>query len=94
MKRHDALAEFGDAHHPLVARTLCEHVAIRQQAQALALAPEAGARGLRDLGAQLAHHIRGEERELFPLIEDTLPDAELHALARLLERDDAGSYGR
>jgi hemerythrin-like domain-containing protein len=75
-------ARHGDPHHPLVARALCEHVAIRQRMDALAreAAPEAAC--LHDLGAMLSDHVRLEERELFALIEQTLPAA---ALARLME---------
>jgi hypothetical protein len=40
---------------------------------------------MRDLGVLLAEHVRREERELFPLIEDAMPAAQLAALAAVLE---------
>jgi len=37
------------------------------------------------LGAELAAHVRLEEREVFPLIERAMPTHELEAVARELE---------
>jgi hemerythrin HHE cation binding domain-containing protein len=79
-------AGHGDAHHPLVARVLCEHVAIRRRVDILARSPSPTVADLHELGAQLADHVRLEERELFPLIEHVMPPAELAALADALER--------
>ena len=81
-------AAHGDAYHPLVLRALGDHVAIRQRAGLVAADPSAAPETLHDLGERLAAHIRLEERELFPLIEDVLPPAELAALAHAL--DDPG----
>ena len=36
------------------------------------------------LGARLADHVKLEEQELFPLIERTVPEAELAALGQRL----------
>ena len=80
-----AFAAFGDAHHPLVARALCEHVVIRHRADVLARERTASPERLHELGAMLADHVRLEERELFGLIEDVLPAPELAALAAALE---------
>lgn len=79
-------AAHGDAHHPLVARALCDHVAIRRRAGQLAGDPTPAVDALQELGAGLADHVRLEERELFPLIERAMPPAELAALAVALER--------
>ena len=84
-----AYARHGDAHHPLVARALCDHVAIRQRMDALARDAAPQVVGLRELGAMLSDHVRLEERELFVLIEQTLPAAELAALAGALQHADA-----
>lgn len=81
-----AYAGYGDAYDPLVARVLCDHVAIRAQAEALARDPRPGASGLRELGASLADHVRLEERRLFPLIERALPAVRLAAVAAALEQ--------
>ncbi len=79
-----AYAAHGDPFHPLVARTLCEHVDIRHRADALALAERPSLATLHELGTTLAAHVRGEERELFVLIERALPAEELAALAAAL----------
>jgi hemerythrin-like domain-containing protein len=88
-----AYAAHGDPHHALIARALCDHVAIRHHAQALAGAAEPTLDGaaeptldaLHELGHQLAAHVRLEERQVFPLIEQAVPSDELAVLARALE---------
>jgi hypothetical protein len=81
-----AYAAHGDPHHELVAQVLCDHVAIRQQAAALAGDSAPAVRALNDLGACLADHVRLEERELFPLIEAAMPPARLAVVAAELEQ--------
>jgi hemerythrin-like domain-containing protein len=74
-----AYARHGSAHHPLVARALCDHVEIR--ALAADLEGEAAEIAvLHALGTALEGHVRLEERELFGLIEEALPEDELAAL--------------
>ena len=80
-----AFAAYGDAHDPLVLRTLGDHVAIRQRADALADNPSPPVSDLHALGKQLADHVRLEERELFPLIEQAMPPDALTALATRLD---------
>lgn len=80
-----AYAAHGISHHPLVARALCDHVTIRQLADALARDPHPTVGALQELGIELAHHVRFEERELFPLIEQTMPAEALAALAGALD---------
>jgi hypothetical protein len=85
-----AFAGHGDPHHPLVARALCDHVAIRHRADALAGRPSPPLAALHELGSRLGDHVRLEERELFPLIEQALPAAELEAVhIALREAGDA-----
>jgi iron-sulfur cluster repair protein YtfE (RIC family) len=79
-----AYAAHGDPHHALIARALCDHVAIRHHAQALAGAAEPTLDALHELGHQLAAHVRLEERRVFPLIEQAMPSDELAVLARAL----------
>ena len=81
-----AYARFGDSHHPLVARALCDHIAIRQRADALAAEPTPTIEPLHELGVLLADHVRLEERELFVLIERAMPPTRVAALAVALER--------
>lgn len=88
-----AYARHGDPYHPLVARALCDHVAIRQRMDALAREAPSEVAALRELGAMLSDHVRLEERELFVLIEQTLPAAELAALAAALQHAEAAGDG-
>jgi hemerythrin-like domain-containing protein len=80
-----AYAAHGDAHHPLVARALCEHVEIRYRADAVRRDCAPAAQTLHTLGSCLSEHVRLEERQLFPLIEEAMPDAELANLGVALE---------
>lgn len=81
-----ACAGFVDPHEPLVARVLSEHVRIRHHARELASSEHPPLELLHELGRQLGSHVRLEERELFPLIEDVMPSAELRRLVGLLAR--------
>jgi hypothetical protein len=62
-------------HHPIVLGVLGDHVAIRQRADRLTTGSSASPQALHDLGERLAGHVRLEERELFRLIEQTMPAA-------------------
>lgn len=73
-----AYAEHSAPHHPAILRTLVEHAVIRRDAVELAVAPTLEVLHL--IGVRLADHINFEEHELFPLIEATLTEDELHAL--------------
>jgi len=88
-----AFAAHGDPFDPLVARALCEHVAIRRDVAEIAARPDAGPQRLRALGEALAAHVRLEERELFPMIERALPADALASLAGELARDEARADG-
>lgn len=79
-----AYAGYGDAHHPLVACALCEHVAIRHAIDALVDDATPALARLHELGGMLADHVRMEERELFVLIEQTLPAPQLVAVSAAL----------
>jgi hypothetical protein len=82
-----AYAAHGDARHPLVLQVLGDHVAIRAlAAEVAAAAPEPPTESLQELGAALAAHVRLEERELFPVIEEAMPPEELLGLAHALEQ--------
>lgn len=79
-----AYAVYGHARHPLVLQVLGDHVEIRARAAQLAAAPAAEVDTLHELGSELAAHVRLEERQLFPLIEQAIPGGELLELARAL----------
>lgn len=68
-----------------VARMLEEHLAIRRAALRAAGA-EASLEELRDLGRLLDDHVRFEERELFPMVEQALEPDDLARLAIAIER--------
>jgi len=85
-----AWAAFGPAHHPMIARALCDHVALRRLAyqvagEALSVAV------LDELGVELERHIRFEERSLFPLIEEALSDDALAKVGRALANVERSS---
>jgi hemerythrin-like domain-containing protein len=78
-----AYAASANAHDPLIARVLCDHLVIRSTAAQLAEKPEAAS--ARMLGACLQEHVRLEESELFPLIEQVLSRSALEAVLSDLE---------
>lgn len=79
-----AYARAADPAHPAVQRTLLEHVLIRAKVAEIGeMSPPAVAE-LARLGNWLDTHVRLEERVLFPLIEDALPEAALRLLAESL----------
>ena len=77
-----AYAAHGDPGHPTVMRMLQDHMLIRRDATRLANEPSLEL--LHELGSRLADHVHLEERELFPLIEETIPEPELEALGERL----------
>lgn len=79
-----AYAGHGDPGHPLVVQVLVDHVEIRRRARDLEQDGAPSVKTLRKLGVRLSDHVRLEERELFPLIEETVPVAELELLAARL----------
>jgi hemerythrin-like domain-containing protein len=74
------LARYADPDQPAVTRVLSDHVRIRQ----LALDLSSEVEPLQALGGVLELHVRREERELFPLIEQMVPEADLIELATRL----------
>ena len=79
-----AYAGVADPAHPVVVRTLLEHLLIRAKIAAISAQEMAPVSELNLLGAWLELHVRLEERALFPLIEDALPEAALRELAASL----------
>jgi hemerythrin-like domain-containing protein len=75
-----AFAAHGDPEDERVVRVLVDHVRIRLEAQRLAEDRHIGVAALHELGTALERHVRLEERELFPLIERTLPPEAAEAL--------------
>lgn len=78
-----AYSAYADASREEVVRVLVDHVEIRREAHELgATKGEPPPERLRALGERLDAHVRHEERVLFPLIEEALPDHELVRVAR------------
>ena len=75
-----------DAADEPVDRVLAEHADIRRRAAELSHDAQPALDDLHSLGDLLARHIRYEERVLFPLIESSLNEARLTALAAELAR--------
>jgi Hemerythrin HHE cation binding domain len=83
-----AYAGHADPYGALVARVLCDHVAIRHRIAAVERDSTTTVTALQELGSLISGHVRREERELFPLIESALAPAELAAVAAALEQAD------
>lgn len=79
-----AYAGVADPAHPVVVRTLLEHLLIRAKIAAISAQDVPSVSELNLLGAWLELHVRLEERALFPLIEDALPEEALRELAAAL----------
>jgi len=81
-----AFARHCEPDDPSIVRVLCEHVDLRRRGQDLARAgADPDLAQLHELGKRLESHIRHEERELFPRIEDSLSAGELEELAAALK---------
>jgi hemerythrin-like domain-containing protein len=80
-----AFARHGDPTDPRVVRVLTDHVEIRRRAADLERVSTTDAEELNALGEILNDHVRHEERVLFPLIEASLPEAELGELAQSID---------
>jgi len=79
-------AKVGDD-HPLIVRTLTEHIRIHRLADKVRKALQSNAvtkKLLTEIAQTLEAHVRFEENELFTAIEATLTDDELHAVMERL----------
>ena len=81
-----AFARHVPADQAAVVQVLVDHVEIRRRADDLRNEPAPPIERVHDLGEWLHRHIRHEERVLFPLIEQTLPEPELRNLAAAMDR--------
>jgi hypothetical protein len=69
------------------ARVRDEHARIRAAVDAL---PDGGVDDAHELGVLLHDHVRFEERRLFTLLEERLPEDDLARLGDAIERAEAG----
>ena len=79
-----AFARHAGMGHDAVVRVLSEHVELRRRAADVEAQPEPPLHQLRQLGELLHDHVRFEERSLFRLVEQAMPEPELEALATAL----------
>jgi iron-sulfur cluster repair protein YtfE (RIC family) len=85
-----ALARHAPADQAAVVQVLVDHVEIRRRADDLRDEPAPALERVHELGERLHHHIRHEERVLFPLIEDALSEPELSELAGAVAQAEHG----
>lgn len=89
------MARYGsDLGEEPVTEMLVQHARIRGLAMQLSDEVEredVGEETLRALGEQLEAHIRLEERVVFPLVEESLPEEALHEVSSRLEVFDASA---
>ena len=81
-------AKYAEVDRPAVARMVEEHLAIRREALRLK-AGEASLEEAQELGRLLHDHVRFEERQLFPTIEEALDPDSLDTLATSIEAGEA-----
>jgi hypothetical protein len=67
-----------------VVRMLLDHVRIRAGARRLEGEARPALASLHELGGMLERHVRLEEREVFPLIEAAMPEADAERLVELV----------
>jgi hemerythrin-like domain-containing protein len=84
-----AFARYTGVDDPAIARVLTEHVDLRGRGQDLERSADPDPATLRELGERLESHIRFEERVLFPMMEEALPDDELERLGAVFARAEA-----
>lgn len=89
-----ALEKHAGAGQPLADRTRTEHQEIRRRIGSIADEDVADAATLVEFGELLNSHVRMEERELFPLVERSLPSEELALLAQKLDDAHPGEGDR
>lgn len=85
-------ATYAEVDREAVHRMLDEHLTIRREALDLE-AGEAPLDRVRELGQLLHDHVRFEERQLFPAIEDALDPAALSRLGAAIEQAEASLHG-
>lgn len=71
----------GEINHPSIRQMLAQHIALRRDILLIRETPTTTL--LRQIGEQLRAHIRHEEQEVFPLIEDKTPEEILQKIKRL-----------
>ncbi|MGV3489467.1 MAG: hemerythrin domain-containing protein [Tuberibacillus sp.] len=76
-----AFAQFAEIERPEITDNLLEHVKIRSLVDQVIKTKPASIELMHQLGEMLEAHVRKEERVIFPMIEEALPEEKLMALA-------------
>lgn len=76
-------SEYANIDDPIIVEMLLEHVYLRAGMDKL-INDELSEAEMRHLGKQLERHIRKEERIIFPMIEEALPEEKLQEMAPYL----------
>ena len=79
-----AFAQYASIERPEIEEMLLEHVKIRAQMDTLLQSEAIDISLMNDLGVLLESHIRKEERIIFPMIEEALPEEKLQELGSYL----------
>ena len=79
-----AFAQYASIEHPEIEEMLLEHVKIRAQMDTLIQSEAIDISLMNELGELLETHIRKEERIIFPMIEEALPEEKLQELESYL----------
>jgi hemerythrin-like domain-containing protein len=80
-----AFARHGDESDPAVVRVLADHAEIRRRSAELEESANPRPEDLNAVGELLADHVRHEERVLFPMIEEAMPEDALVEMAQEIE---------
>lgn len=75
-----AFAQFAEIDRPEITENLIEHVKIRALVDQVVKTSPPSIELMHKLGALLESHVRKEERTIFPMIEEALPDEKLYEL--------------
>lgn len=86
-----AFAEHGGAGDPMAERVTREHAELRAAITGLITADSPDLAATHELATALKDHVRFEEREFFPRLEEVLPEQVLIDVAAAVERAEAGS---
>ncbi|MFC4557796.1 hemerythrin domain-containing protein [Virgibacillus kekensis] len=79
-----AYAQYAEVDRPEITEMLLEHVRIRSKMKELLSPEHINEDEMHQLGELLETHIRKEERVIFPMIEQALPEEKLQELAPYL----------
>ena len=89
-----AFAQYADINRPEIAENLIEHVMIRSLFDQVIKMTPPSIELMNKLGKLLESHVRKEERVIFPMVEEALPEEKLYELEpylhmNIIEKKDA-----